>query len=475
MPLRVRDLTLCLALLLGAPLAAQTPAAPTLDAQTLDGRALDAAVDSLVRAHMADGRVAGLTVAVSRGGDLLHLEGYGMADVELDARTPRDAVYQVGSVTKQFTAVLALLLAEEGVLDLDADITEYEPRFRTRGRPLPVRRLLDHTSGMKGYTESAVFGEIFTRDLPPDTLLRLMELEPWDFPPGEGLIYNNTAYFLMGRILEEATGSTYAELLEDRLLGPLGMDRTHYCDVSRMVPGRTEGYQATPEGLGRAPYINHQWPYAAGSLCSTAADLVRWNRALHGGEVLSDASYRLLVTPEPLTDGSPVLYAKGLVHRNGPHGEVIEHGGGIFGFSSEVRYFPDDGLTLVVLQNTAGPRGAAAVVDGLEDLLRPAVPAPAEVAFDGDVAALTGRYVGPSRGTELAMTVTLEGGALRAAANGGEPAALTHVGDGVFIRGESRVWWVDDRGRVVGRDRGVGAPTGMRVQQTYGVYALTRR
>ena len=312
--------------------------AADLSAQTLNGRFLDAAVDSIVEAHMAGGQVAGLTVAIDRGGDLLHHQGYGHADLELGVQTPLDAVYEIGSVTKQFTAVLTLMLVEEGLLDLEADISEYPPSFDTGGRAVPLKRLLDHTSGMKGYTESPVFGEIVTQALPPDTLLRLMELEEWDFEPGYGVIYNNTAYFLLGRILEEVSGSEYADLLQERILMPLGMGDTYYCDPSRVVPNRAKGYQASPDGLLRAPYLDHRWPFAAGSMCSTARDLIRWNQALHGGEVLSAESYRSLITPEPLADGTARLYAKGLGHDEGGYGEVIAHGGGIFGFLTDVRH-----------------------------------------------------------------------------------------------------------------------------------------
>ena len=451
--------------------------AGSLSAQTLGGRFLDAAVDSLVQEHLASGEVAGLTVAAARGDDLLHLEGYGRADLELGVRTPLDAVYEIGSVTKQFTAVLALLFAEEGLLDLDADLSEYPPFFDTGGRRVPLRRLLDHTSGIKGYTESpAFFGGIATQALPRDTLLRLMEGEAWDFEPGYGLIYNNTGYFLMGRILEEVSGSSYADLLQERIFGPLGMDRTHYCDPSRVVEGRAKGYQASAEGLGRAPYLDHRWPFAAGSICSTARDLIRWNRALHGGEVLSAEGYRSLITPEPLADGSPVLYAKGLVHRKDRYGEVIEHGGGIFGFLSEVRYYPEEDLALVVLQNTAGPRAPGAVIEGLASLLLPPAPAPSETEpYTGDPRLLAGRYRGPGRGTSIEVEIRAEAGALYARSEGGEEVRLDYVGDGRFMGPQgTRIWFVDEEGRVA--DEPLDEPArGLRwAQGGFGVYPLER-
>ncbi len=448
--------------------------ADDLSAQTLNGRFLDAAVDSVVEAHLAGGQVPGLTVAIDQGGDLLHHQGYGHADLELGVLTPLDAVYEIGSVTKQFTAVLTLMFVEEGLLDLEADISRYPPSFDTGGREVPLRRLLDHTSGMKGYTESPVFGEIVTQALPPDTLLRLMELEEWDFEPGEGLIYNNTAYFLMGRILEEVSGSTYPELLEERILGPLGMEDTHYCDQSRIVEGRARGYAPTEDGLARAPYLDHRWPFAAGSMCSTARDLIRWNQALHGGEVLSAESYRSLITPDALSDGSPITYAKGLVHKQDSYGEVIEHGGGIFGFSTDVRYYPEEQLTVVVIQNGGSP-GPGVVMDGVRGLLLAEVEQ-ARGAYAGDLSLLAGTYRGPSRGAAMDMEVRAEGQTLLGQVNGSLEAELVHTAEGVFETPDgSQVWFVGEDGEPLG-DASAEAAAGVRFNMRgYGLYPLARQ
>ena len=445
---------------------------PALHGQSLEGRFLDAAIDSLVAEHLAHGDVAGLTVAVSRGGTLLHHEPYGSADLELDGRTPREAVYEIGSVTKQFTAVLVLQLVEEGVLDLDADMTAYYPGFDTGGRRLPLRRLLDHTSGMRSYTEMDAFGELAALPLPRDSLVTLVERHPWDFEPGTALIYNNSAYFLLGLVLEEVTGSPYEELVRDRIFEPLGMSRSHYCDPARVVKGRAHGYQAGPDGFVRAPYLDHRWPYAAGSLCSTAEDLLRWNQALHGGEVLSPEMYDLLITPEPLEDGTPVHYAKGLVHQEGPFGQAIRHDGGIFGYRSEARGYPDEELAVVVLQTTAGPRGPGAVVEGIEELLLARRELP-EVASPAGLDALAGSYAGPARGQPLSVTVSVRGDTLLVASGDGEPRPLTYRGDGIFGGYSTRTWFVDARGRVWGTP-GAGKPVEMRWDTAAGHYVLSR-
>ena len=151
-------------------------------AQIQDRATLVAALDSLARAHADEDGVAGVSVAVVRGADTLLLGGYGLVDLEWNVPTPRDASasYEIGSVTKQFTAAALLKLVEDGKVDLDADFTEYVD-FDTRGHEIPVRRLLDHTSGIPGYTEMPVFGELAMKQLPRDSLVSLVEAEPFLF------------------------------------------------------------------------------------------------------------------------------------------------------------------------------------------------------------------------------------------------------------------------------------------------------
>lgn len=384
-------------------------------AQARTGAALVAALDSAARAHADHPMVPGVSVAVVRNGETLLQRGYGFADLEWEVPTPADgtASYEIGSITKQFTAAVVLLLAEQGKLDLDADFTTYVD-FDTRGRSLPVRRLLDHTSGIKGYTEMPVFGELAVRSLPRDSLLRLVEKETFDFEPGTALIYNNSAYFLLGLVIEEVTGKAYEAVVEELIFHPLGMEGSYYCSESAVRAERAHGYDAAgADRLIRARYLDHTWPYAAGSLCSTVGDLVRWNRALHGGEVLSPESYRAMTTPAPLEDGTQVRYAMGL-GVDAPGGRrLISHGGGINGFLSDGRYYPDEDLVVVVLQNSTGPRGPGGLGSALATLvLGPLPEPPPERAYGGDFGELTGTYSGPARGTHMTVDILVEDGRL---------------------------------------------------------------
>lgn len=413
-----------LAVVAAAPAAAQTPRARQI-----------ALLDSIAHSPVLEKRVAGVAAAVVHKRDTLLLGAWGRADLEWDVPLTADAVFEIGSVTKQFTAAAVLQLRDAGKLDLDADLTTYLPDYPTRGHRIPIRRLLDHTSGIKGITEMPVFRHIQVQELPRDTVVKLFAAEPFDFAPGEALIYNNSAYILLGHIIEKVSGRTYEQYVEEELFGKLGMTRSSYCSNIDVVPRRAHGYQLTRNGLARRSYSSHLWPYSAGSLCSTVGDLATWLQALHGGRVLPPASYRDLITPAPLNDGTPVRYAMGLSVAPDQGGRrMISHGGGISGFLSETRYYPEHDLSVVVLVNTAGNLSPAALAGEMVDVLLPRVPL-ASRPFTGDAGPLVGSYTGPARGRPMTMTITAGPNGLTAApqGGGGRPMPLEWV-EGLTFR-----------------------------------------
>lgn len=436
------------ALLLGPALTFS--ASVDADAQ-ITGRALTHALDSAARAHVESPIVPGVSVAVVRRGEVLLQGGYGFVDLEWDVRTPAegDASYEIGSVTKQFTAAAILLLVEEGKLDLDADFTGYID-FDTRGRSVPVRRLLDHTSGIRSYTEMPVFGSLATLDLPKDTLVRLVEAEPFDFEPGTAQIYNNSAFFLLGLIIEALSGQSYEDFVQERLFAPAEMTDSYYCDEVAVRDRRAHGYDvAGPEELIRAGYLDHDWPYAAGSLCSTVGDLVRWNRALHGGRILSPTSYREMTTARPLADGSPVGYAMGITDGTRGGMPVHAHGGGINGFVSMLSWYPDEELSIVVLQNSTAPPGAGALAAAFADLVLGPEPDPPAVDYDGSLDELEGTYRGIARGRTMELRVRVSEGRLELAEEGGDaPTVPIHIGDMTWADGGVRYIFQRDGAQV---------------------------
>jgi CubicO group peptidase (beta-lactamase class C family) len=416
-------------------LAAALVLAPvTGQAQVSARAAVVARLDSIAESAVKAGRVVGLSVAVVHGLDTLLLTGYGQADVELNVPTPPEALYDIGSVTKQFTAAAILQLRDAGKLDLDADMSRYLPDFPTQGRRISVRRLLNHTSGIKGITEIPEFGDLSRRALPRDSAIALIARQRFEFEPGEAQIYNNSAYILLGLIIEKQSGMSYEEYVENQIFAPLGMHRSRYCSNTEVVTDRAHGYAFAGPELRRANYVDHRWPYAAGSLCSTAANMVTWLQALHGGKVLSARSYAEMTAPATLVDGTPTRYGMGISLADDPRGaRMISHGGTIEGFTSHASWYPDQRVAVVVLMNSTGGMSPASLASALVAEIVPPAPLPVR-RFTGRAEVLSGTYTGPARGRPLTVVITAGGdGAVMVSPNGA-PAQPAKWIDGLRFR-----------------------------------------
>ena len=387
-----------------------TAASPGRGGGSPERAALIARIDSIILAPINAGKVAGAGVAVVKGADTILIKGYGKADLEFDIPMPDDAMFEIGSVTKQFTAVGIMQLVEQGKLSLDDDLTKFFPNYPVRGQKIPVRRLLDHTSGIKGYTEIPEFGTLRALKKSKDTLVTIFSRYPFDFAPGDAEVYNNSAYFLAGMIIEKVSGMSYADYVQKNMFDKVGMTRSRYCSENAIVERRAHGYDAADSGkLVRAAYLDHTWPYAAGSLCSTPGDLVKWNQALHGGKVLSAESYAELIKPDALNDGTVLRYAKGLALVPLAGRRAIWHDGGINGFISLNRWIPDDSLSVIVLWNSTGGD-----LDVGEKIVEAVLgPAPADAAtFSGSLDDYTGTWAGKGRGRPMEVVIAAEGGKL---------------------------------------------------------------
>jgi CubicO group peptidase (beta-lactamase class C family) len=357
-------------------------------------------------------------------------------------------------VTKQFTASAILQLAEQGKLSLDDDLAKYLPDYPEQGHRISIRRLMDHTSGIKGYTEMPGFGAIAVRKFPRDSLVAMFSKAPFDFAPGEALVYNNSGYFLLGLIVEKVSGKPYAEYVRENLFARAGMADSRYCSENAVVKRRAHGYDAGPGGLVRAAYLDHTWPFAAGSLCSTTGDLIAWTRALHGGKILGAAAYRELITPDTLNDGTRLRYAKGLAVTPVAGHRAIHHSGGIYGFRSDLAWFPDDSAIIVVLVNTAGPVNPGEVVAAMaERLLGKREPAPGRPVA-GDLAEFAGAWRGLGRGNPLILRTSVDSAGLSFQAQGpgagpGQRRRLRRLGSDSFAAGETLLTFLREGGRVV--------------------------
>ncbi|HVF38627.1 MAG TPA: serine hydrolase domain-containing protein [Gemmatimonadaceae bacterium] len=405
-------------------------------------RTLAQKLDSLAGSGIIENRAVGIAAAVVKGNDTLLLKAYGKADVEWDVPLPVDAMFEIGSITKQFTATAVLQLRDAGKLSLDDDITKWLPDFDTRGNKVTLRRLLDHTSGIVGLTEIPEFGILAANGrFPRDSGYALIKRQAFQFPTGQAQIYNNSAFWLLGLVIEKASGGTYEDYIEKKIFEPLGMKRSTYCNSGENIPRRAHGYGVQNGVIRRAPTNVHTWPFAAGSLCSTVGDMVTWLKALHGGKVLSPKSYAEMIAPSKLSDGTLTRYGMGIaVGKNIGGLNYIGHGGSIAGFNAEATWYPDAKMAVVVLMNTNGNLDPGSIAAELAAEILPSKE-PQPKKFTGDGAPLLGKYKGPSRGRDMVVEVTQTPEGVAFSANGSPPRVLPWV-DGLTFRGGSALMTV---------------------------------
>lgn len=299
----------------------------------------------------------GAVVVVSRDGEVVLNEAFGMASLELDVPMQADHILRLASVTKQYTAAAILALAEDAKLSLDDPLSKFLPNFPVGG--VTVHQLLNHTSGIKSYTsiEGYMDSERIRKDLTTEELVAVFADEPVDFAPGESWSYNNSGYVLLGAIIEQVTDQAWNEYIRERLLAPLGVDSTDAYPDSAVVEGRVPGYAGPADEPQNASYLSMTQPHAAGALMSTAIDVDRWQRGLHGGEVLDDSMYQRMISADEVAADvrNAQSYGYGLMTADWMGHPVIHHGGGINGFTTFALWLPEERLSIVVLTNRAGP------------------------------------------------------------------------------------------------------------------------
>lgn len=388
-------------------------------------------LDSIAAWGVGKKLAVGTVVAVVKGNDTLLFKAYGKADVEWDVPMPLDAMFEIGSMTKQFTAVAILQLRDAGKLTLDDDITKWLPDFDTRGNTVTLRHLLAHTSGIHSLTETTKFRSLVSnRAFPRDSGYALIKRYPFDFATGERQLYSNSGYWLLGLVIEKASGMTYEDYIEKKLFEPLGMKRSMYCDSYANVPRRAHGYGIQGGEFFRAPTNVHTWPFAAGSLCSTAGDMLIWLKALHGGKVLTPKSYTEMTTQSKLNDWATLRYGMGVGVGPDSYGlNAFEHGGVLAGFHTQATWYPDAQMAVVVLMNNTSDLDPQEVA---EDLAAAVLPRPASKPFTGDAAPLVGKYKGRGMNGDLTIEVTQGPQGSMISANGSPPRPLAWLADWTF-------------------------------------------
>jgi CubicO group peptidase (beta-lactamase class C family) len=329
--------------------------------------------DAFIHGQMEVRHIPGMSVGILKDGKVLLNKGYGLANVELSAPASPDTVYRVYSVTKQFTAVAVLLLADDQKLSLDDPISKYLPDAADTWRGVTIRHLLSHTSGIPDYTDVPGFFGHIRVDSTPQELIAPLKTQPLQFTPGTRCRYSNANYYLLGMIVEKISGVPFEQFVADRIFRPAGMSASQLDDMTDIIRNRANGYQWIGENVSKPPpivtgyhgrknvlqnavYVSPTRLWAAGGVVSCVNDLIRWEEVLSGGKLLKAETAREMTQPYKMSDGQEGDYGFGneLGEIKGHH--FAGHQGSGVGFNSAVLRLVDDHMTVIVLCNqTSAP------------------------------------------------------------------------------------------------------------------------
>ncbi|HVG07483.1 MAG TPA: serine hydrolase domain-containing protein [Thermoanaerobaculia bacterium] len=308
-------------------------------------------VDSYVEARMRELHIPGFALAVVRDGQVVKSKGYGLANVELGVPATEETVFEIGSITKQFTAAAVMMLVEENKIGLDDRIGKHLAGVPEAWSAVTVRHLLTHSSGIQNYLDVPGLMDATSRPgMSHDEIAKLFfERLQLDFQPGETWSYSNTAYLLLGNILEKASGKSYWEFLDERIFKPLGMKATRSSEPRAILPHRAAGYEWRGDRFENRAALTEN-AYAAGSIVSTIQDMAKWDAALTSGKLPGSV---LAWTPNKIARGAiaPFNYGFGWFLDTYHGHRVISHSGGTPGFSSILYRFVDDGISVIALTN----------------------------------------------------------------------------------------------------------------------------
>jgi len=316
-------------------------------AQSADEMAVKARLEQVASSYTAGNAFMGTVLVVDSDRVLLE-KGYGMADLEWGNPNAPDVKFRLGSLTKQFTATLVLLLQQDGKLKIEDPVSKYLPDAPKTWEKITLANLLGHTSGIPSFTNMKEFGVWRLSPHTTEEELALFKDKPLDFEPGSKFDYSNSNFEVLGAVIEKVSGKKYGDLLRERIFEPLGMKDSGLDNDELILTKRAQGYMPGPGGIMLARSESMTVPWAAGSIYSTTGDLLKWEHGLFGGKVLNADLLKAMTTPGKGDYGLGVFVA----NKDGV--KVVSHGGGIEGFNTHLAYAPDRRLAVVVLSNVNG-------------------------------------------------------------------------------------------------------------------------
>ena len=371
----------------------------------------------------------GCALGVYQDGQLAYARGYGIADLEHDAPITPDSVFYAGSVSKQFTAMAVALAIKQGRLGADDDVRKYVPELPDYGRPITIRHLIHHTSGLRDV--NTLMGLAGRRDedaFDNDAVLRIVARQKaLNFLPGDEHLYSNSGYAMLALAVERATGTAFAEYADANIFRPLGMPVSHFhTDLSRLVKQRAYAYDRRADGTFALNSPQNERA-GAGGLFTTVRDLARWDENFYDGRVGGLDLITMLETPGRLTSGTGLTYAWGLMVGSYRGLPIVEHSGSLGGYRAHILRVRGAHTTVAVLCNVSNVNTSAVVRRVSDAVLAkrftappaaptppPPAPAPAGPAYTYGAAewqALAGEYY--SDELESVYRIVIDGGQLK--------------------------------------------------------------
>jgi CubicO group peptidase (beta-lactamase class C family) len=316
-------------------------------------------LDKLISAYAEYGKFNG-SVLVAEKGKVIYKKGFGLAHMEWNIPNQPDTKHRLGSITKQFTAMLIMQLVEQGKLKLDVPISTWLPDYpKKNGDVITLHHLLTHSSGIPNMTSFPGFvKDVMRKSYNPMQLVKISADSTLQFKPGERFAYSNSGYLLLGYIIEKITGKSYEQVLQENIFTPLKMNNTGYDHHGTLLKNRASGYEKNGRSYVNADFIDMSVPHAAGALYSTVEDLYFWDQALYGNQLLRKENMDLLFTKHIPSGGGYYGYGWGIgkipLGNTAERIGTVSHGGGINGFNTQITRIPSDKSFIVLLNNTGG-------------------------------------------------------------------------------------------------------------------------
>lgn len=292
----------------------------------------------------------GVAFLISQNGQSIYKNSFGFANLELNVKLDPNNVFEIGSMTKQFTAISILILEQEKKLKTTDFISKYLPDY-PNGNKITIHHLLTHTSGIKDFTKVKGLSEIAQKEMTPEMMINFFKNEPTDFEPGEKFEYNNSGYIIVGYIIEKVSGITYEEFIKSAIFEKTGMNNSYYATDRKVIKNRAYGYHKKSSGYVNKSIISFSVPYSSGSLMSTLDDMLKWQIALNENLLLDKTQTAKAFTKYKLNNNKEIEYGYGWHLKNIDGVDTREHGGSIFGFKSMGVYIPSKDIYVIGFSN----------------------------------------------------------------------------------------------------------------------------